>query len=135
MLKKELKLIVTFYTSSEAMATENACKVAGIDGKLISAPRNLTADCGISYATDISNSTNENTTAISKEEKEGSSFKTLEISLKLITYLNSLKNLTTIEKEQLRGIFQNIYNLIVDDPEKKLNSSDSEMIDKFTDEV
>ena len=36
MLKKELKLIVTFYTSSEAMATENACKVAGIDGKLIS---------------------------------------------------------------------------------------------------
>ena len=86
-------------------------------------------------ATDISNSTNENTTAVSKEEKEGSSFKTLEISLKLITYLNSLKNLTTIEKEQLRGIFQNIYNLIVDDPEKKLNSSDSEMIDKFTDEV
>ena len=55
MLKKELKLIVTFYTSSEAMATENACKAMGIDGKLISAPRNLTADCGISYATDISN--------------------------------------------------------------------------------
>ena len=86
-------------------------------------------------ATDIANSTNENTTAVSKEEKEGSSFKTLEISLKLISYLNSLKNLTTIEKEQLRGIFQNIYDLIVDDPEKKLNSSDSEMIDKFTDEV
>ena len=55
MLKKELKLIVTFYTSSEAMATERICKDAGIDGKLISAPRNLTADCGISYAIDISN--------------------------------------------------------------------------------
>lgn len=55
MLKKELKLIVTFYTSSEAMATERVCKDAGIDGKLISAPRNLTADCGISYATEVSN--------------------------------------------------------------------------------
>lgn len=55
MLKKELKLIVTFYTSSEAMATERVCREAGIDGKLISAPRNLTADCGISYATDVEN--------------------------------------------------------------------------------
>lgn len=55
MLKKELKLIVTFYTSSEAMATEKVCKEAGIDGKLISAPRNLTSDCGISYATDVKN--------------------------------------------------------------------------------
>lgn len=55
MLKKELKLIVTFYTSSEAMATERVCKEAHIDGKLISAPRNLTADCGISYATEVAN--------------------------------------------------------------------------------
>ena len=55
MLKKEVKLIVTFYTSSEAMATERVCREAGIDGKLISAPRNLTADCGISYATDVEN--------------------------------------------------------------------------------
>ena len=31
MLKKELKLIITFYTSSEAMATERVCKDAGID--------------------------------------------------------------------------------------------------------
>ncbi|MBQ2204354.1 MAG: DUF3343 domain-containing protein [Lachnospiraceae bacterium] len=53
MLSKQLKLIVTFFTSSEAIATEKACKKAGIDGKLISAPRNITADCGISYAANI----------------------------------------------------------------------------------
>lgn len=55
MLKKELKLIVVFYTSSEAMATEKACKENGIEGKLISAPRDISSDCGISYATDVKN--------------------------------------------------------------------------------
>lgn len=55
MLKKELKLIITFYTSSAAMATEKMCKDNGISGKLISAPRNLSSDCGISYATDVEN--------------------------------------------------------------------------------
>lgn len=55
MLKKRLKLIITFYTSSEAMATEKVCREAGIDGRLISAPRHLTADCGISYATNVDN--------------------------------------------------------------------------------
>lgn len=55
MLKKELKLIITFYTSSAAMATEKICKENGIDGKLISAPRNLSSDCGISYATNVEN--------------------------------------------------------------------------------
>ena len=55
MLKKELKLIITFYTSSAAMATERLCKENNIEGKLISAPRNLSSDCGISYATDVSN--------------------------------------------------------------------------------
>ena len=53
MLKKKLKLIVTFHTSSEAMATEKACKDEGIIGQLISAPRELTADCGISYAAEV----------------------------------------------------------------------------------
>lgn len=53
MLKKKLKLIITFHTSSEAMATEKACKDEGIIGQLISAPRELTADCGISYAAEV----------------------------------------------------------------------------------
>jgi hypothetical protein len=55
MLKKELKLIVTFYTTSAAMATEKVCKENDIEGSLISAPRELSADCGISFATDVKN--------------------------------------------------------------------------------
>lgn len=53
MIKKELKIVVTFFTSSEAMACEKECKIAQIEGKLISAPRELTSDCGISYKTDL----------------------------------------------------------------------------------
>lgn len=53
MLKKEKKLVITFYTSAEAMATEKACKEYGIIGKLISAPRELTSDCGISYSLNV----------------------------------------------------------------------------------
>ena len=86
------------------------------------------------------NSTNTtNTTEVSnvEEKKEsGSSFKTLEISLKLIDYLNTLKNnLTTVDKAQLRNIFQHILDIILDDPEQKLNSSQAEMLDKFTEDV
>lgn len=55
MIKKKLKLIVTFYTTSAAMATEKACKDGGVDGSLISAPRELSADCGIAFATDVKN--------------------------------------------------------------------------------
>ena len=52
MLKRSPKLIVTFYTTAEAMATERLCRELGLRGRLISAPRNITADCGIAWATD-----------------------------------------------------------------------------------
>ena len=53
MLKKTEKLIITFYTSAEAMAVEKTCKDNNINGKLISAPRELSADCGIAYMANI----------------------------------------------------------------------------------
>lgn len=52
MLKRTPQLIVTFYTTAEAMATEHLCRELGLRGRLISAPRNITADCGIAWATD-----------------------------------------------------------------------------------
>lgn len=55
MLKKEQKLIITYHTSNMAFATESICKDNGIKGELISAPRKLSSDCGVSYATDIEN--------------------------------------------------------------------------------
>lgn len=52
MLKRKPQFIVTFYTTAEAMATERVCRALGLAGRLISAPRNITADCGIAWATD-----------------------------------------------------------------------------------
>ncbi len=43
------QLIVTFHTTSEAMATEFACKKALLTGKLIPVPRTLSAGCGIAW--------------------------------------------------------------------------------------
>lgn len=43
------RLIVTFHTTSEAMAAESACKREQIPGKLIPVPRTLSAGCGIAW--------------------------------------------------------------------------------------
>lgn len=42
-------LIVTFHTTSEAMATERACRAISLSGKLIPVPRSLSAGCGIAW--------------------------------------------------------------------------------------
>ena len=49
MRAKELKLIVTFHTTTAAMAMEKACAAAGIPGRLIPVPREITAGCGMSW--------------------------------------------------------------------------------------
>lgn len=51
MREKKPFFVVTYYTTAEAMATERICKEKGIDGKLISAPRSVSADCGIAWRT------------------------------------------------------------------------------------
>lgn len=48
-------LYVIFYTSSEAMATEFACKENNIDGKLVPLPRIASASCGISFESKVEN--------------------------------------------------------------------------------
>lgn len=50
MREKQLRVVVTFHTTAEAMATEQLCKAKGLAGKLISAPRSLSADCGIAWS-------------------------------------------------------------------------------------
>ena len=49
MKEKTMCLVAVFHTTAEAMATEKICKAENLDGKLISAPRTLTADCGIAW--------------------------------------------------------------------------------------
>ena len=45
MREKKQWLIVTFYTTSAAMAAEKACGQAGLPGRIIPVPREITADC------------------------------------------------------------------------------------------
>ena len=51
MRKKELKLVVTFHTTADAMAMEKACKADQIPGRLIPVPRSISAGCGLSWKT------------------------------------------------------------------------------------
>ncbi|MCQ2516416.1 MAG: DUF3343 domain-containing protein [Saccharofermentans sp.] len=55
MREKKLHFVVTFYTTAEAVATERLCKTLGISGKLFSAPRSVSADCGIAWKSEIEN--------------------------------------------------------------------------------
>ena len=49
MKKKELRLVITFHTTADAMAMEKACKGKS-KGRLIPVPRELSAGCGISWS-------------------------------------------------------------------------------------
>ncbi|MBE6923588.1 MAG: DUF3343 domain-containing protein [Ruminococcaceae bacterium] len=49
MRQKTLKLVVTFHTTTAAMAMESACTAAGLPGRLIPVPREITAGCGMSW--------------------------------------------------------------------------------------
>ena len=50
MRAKEERFIVTFYTTAEAMAMEKLCRERSMPGKCISAPRDISADCGIAWS-------------------------------------------------------------------------------------
>ena len=50
MRAKSLRVVVTFHTTAEAMKTEQICQANHLDGRLISAPRSLSADCGIAWS-------------------------------------------------------------------------------------
>jgi hypothetical protein len=49
MIKKQEKLVITFYTTTAAMSMESACKAKGADGRIIPVPSSITADCGLAW--------------------------------------------------------------------------------------
>lgn len=53
MIKKQNKLVITFHTTTEAMAMERACKDAGADGRLIPVPKAITAGCGLAWCASL----------------------------------------------------------------------------------
>ena len=51
MRKKELKLVVTFHTTTDAMAMEQVCQEQQVAGRLIPVPREISAGCGLAWCT------------------------------------------------------------------------------------
>ena len=49
MRRKKLQLVVTFHTTADAMAMEQACKERQADGRLIPVPRAISAGCGLAW--------------------------------------------------------------------------------------
>ena len=54
MRKKELKLVVTFHTTADAMAMEKDCKERSVPGRIIPVPRAISAGCGLSWCAELS---------------------------------------------------------------------------------
>ncbi|WP_417042863.1 DUF3343 domain-containing protein [Dysosmobacter sp.] len=50
MRQKSERCIITFPTTTAAMEMENACRAAGLPGRLIPVPRAITAGCGLCWA-------------------------------------------------------------------------------------
>ena len=50
MRSKEPRLVISFHTTAEAMATERLCRQNGLECKLISVPRSITSDCGLAWS-------------------------------------------------------------------------------------
>ena len=53
MRKKELKAVVAFHTTAEAMKFEKACKREKVKGRLITIPREISAGCGFAWCSDL----------------------------------------------------------------------------------
>lgn len=49
MRKKELKLIITFHTTAEAIGMEKLCKNNEKEGRMIPVPREISAGCGLAW--------------------------------------------------------------------------------------
>jgi hypothetical protein len=50
MREKKHLVVITFHTTSAAMAMEKLCQKQGLPGRLIPAPRAITSDCGIAWS-------------------------------------------------------------------------------------
>ena len=48
-----MKLVITFHTTTDAMAMEQACKETKADGRIIPVPRVISAGCGLAWCAKI----------------------------------------------------------------------------------
>ncbi len=52
MIRKQDRLVITFFTTADAMAMEHLCREQKADGRIIPVPRSITADCGLAWCAD-----------------------------------------------------------------------------------
>ena len=50
MRQKKPTLVITFATTTQAMAMEKFCMANGLPGRLIPVPREITAGCGMAWS-------------------------------------------------------------------------------------
>ena len=53
MREKTLKLVITFHTTTDAMAMEKACKSQEIPGRLIPIPQEISVGCGLAWCAQL----------------------------------------------------------------------------------
>lgn len=53
MREKRLQLVVTFHTTADAMAMEQACRERQAPGRLIPVPREISAGCGLAWSAGV----------------------------------------------------------------------------------
>ena len=53
MIKRQNKLVITFHTTTAAMAMETFCRGRQLPGRLIPVPRSITAGCGVCWAAPV----------------------------------------------------------------------------------
>ena len=53
--KREMRLVVSFHTTTEAMAMKRAAGKSDLRGRLIPIPRQLSAGCGLAWSEPIAN--------------------------------------------------------------------------------
>ena len=53
MIRKTEKLVITFSTTTDAMAMEHLCKKNRADGRIIPVPGSISADCGLAWCAKV----------------------------------------------------------------------------------
>lgn len=50
---RQPKIVISFHTTADAIRFEKLAAQDGINGKLIPAPREITADCGLAWSSPV----------------------------------------------------------------------------------
>lgn len=53
MIKREEKLVITFHTTTDAMAMERLCREENAEGRIIPLPGSISADCGLGWCAPV----------------------------------------------------------------------------------